>query len=124
MPPIQVDAPIHLWEASMEARKPDMSELLRQAVEVPGRINQAYSLFWNYSAGNQILAAVQCYMRDIPLGPIGTFMHWKANGRHVRKGEKAISLIMPVTCKRRLTDASNAVDADQSAAASADTSGE
>jgi antirestriction protein ArdC len=57
-----------------------------------------------HSIGNQLLALVQCAERGITPGPIATFMGWKDKGRYVRKGEKAIVLCMPVTCKRRATD--------------------
>lgn len=40
-------------------------------------------------------------MRGIRPGPITTFSVWKALGRYVRKGQKAISLVMPITCKKR-----------------------
>ena len=76
------------------------AELLQKALNEPGVISEAYSRFHNYSLGNQLLAAFQCSARDIPLGPIGTFLHWKANGRFVRKGEKALMLCMPITGKR------------------------
>ena len=33
-------------------------------------------------------------------GPMATFPRWKELGRHVRKGEKAITLCQPVTVKR------------------------
>jgi antirestriction protein ArdC len=46
----------------------------------------------------------QCAARGIPLGPIASFNRWKELGRHVRKGEKALELCMPLTCKRRTTD--------------------
>jgi hypothetical protein len=73
--------------------------LLNEAVTKPGILSKAYSAFHTYSLGNQLLAIVQCEERQIPLGPIATFPGWKAKGRSVRKGEKAISLCMPVTCK-------------------------
>ena len=79
---------------------PEWSKLLHQAVTEPGTVSKAYSMFHNYSLGNQLLAAMQCGARGIPLGPIGTFMHWKDAGRFVRKGEKAITLCMPITGKR------------------------
>lgn len=80
---------------------PDWTELLVKAVKTPGVISTAYSRFWNYSVGNQILAWFQCLQRGIELGPIHTFMGWKELGRHVKKGEKAITLCMPVTVKCR-----------------------
>jgi antirestriction protein ArdC len=82
----------------------DFATLLEKAVSEPGLISRAYSLFHGYSIGNQLLALVQCFARGIEPGPIATFLHWKALGRSVRKGEKAIVLCMPVTCKRRSTD--------------------
>lgn len=77
--------------------------LLESAVSTPGVIHQAYSRFWNYSSGNQMLAMYQCAGRGIEIGPIGTFMAWKDAGRFVRKGEKAIQLCMPITMKRTAT---------------------
>jgi hypothetical protein len=80
---------------------PAFADLLRQAVTEPGTISKAYSQFHNYSFGNQLLAWSQCIQREITPGPLGTFMHWKALGRHVTKGEKALTLCMPVTIKRK-----------------------
>ena len=75
-------------------------QLLEEAVSKPGTLMKAYSLFWNYSLGNQILALFQANQRGIPLGPIASFNRWKELGRHVKRGEKAIELCMPVTSKR------------------------
>lgn len=73
--------------------------LLADAVNKPGIISAAYSAFHSYSFGNQLLAYSQCVGRDIQPGPIATFPAWKGKGRFVRKGEKALTLCMPVTCK-------------------------
>jgi hypothetical protein len=75
---------------------------LADAVNQPGIISTAYSRFWNYSVGNQILAMIQCMERGIEPGPINTFKGWIEIGRRVKKGEKAISLCMPVKIKRKL----------------------
>src|ERR1039458_8096508 len=83
---------------------PDWATLLIDAVSKPGLISQAYTRFWNYSVGNQILALFQCLERRIELGPIHTFRGWLDLGRHVKRGEKAITLCMPVTVKRKLND--------------------
>jgi antirestriction protein ArdC len=80
------------------------ADLLREAVEKPGTIHAAYAAFHAFSLGNQILALTQCEERGITPGPLATFPRWKDRGRFVRKGEKAITLCMPVTCKRRATD--------------------
>ncbi len=77
------------------------AELLYSAVNEPGIISQAYRQFHSYSVGNQLLAWVQCLERSIQAGPINTYPGWKALGRYVRKGEKAITLCMPITVKRK-----------------------
>src|SRR5437870_8916269 len=77
---------------------------LEEAVTKPGILMRAYSLFWNYSLGNQILALIQANQRGIPLGPLASFNRWKELGRHVKRGEKAIELCMPVTCKRTVKE--------------------
>jgi hypothetical protein len=88
----------------MTTNQATFAELLERAISEPGLISRAYSAFHGYSIGNQILALVQCADRGITPGPIATFMGWKDKGRYVRKGEKAITLCMPVTCKRRDSD--------------------
>lgn len=75
------------------------SRLLAEAVTKPGLLLAAYSAFHQYSVGNQVLALVQCQQRGIQPGPLATFPGWKEKGRHVRKGEKALTLCMPVTVK-------------------------
>src|SRR5262249_36691775 len=79
-------------------------QLLEEAVSKPGTLMQAYSLFWNYSLGNQILALFQATRRGILIGPIASFNRWKELGRHVKRGEKAIELCMPVTVKRTVKE--------------------
>ena len=73
--------------------------MLEEAVTKPGTLHEAYSRFWNYSLGNQILALMQCRERGIEPGPLAGFRRWKELGRHVRKGEKALSLCMPIQIK-------------------------
>jgi hypothetical protein len=80
---------------------PKWSALLVEAVNKPGLIMDAYSAFWNYSVGNQILALVQCQLRGIQPGPINTFPKWQTLGRVVKRGERALTLCMPLTRKRR-----------------------
>ena len=84
----------------MHDRSMKFSDLLAEALREPGIISRAYSLFHQYSLGNAIAALVQCAARGITVGPIATFPKWKELGRHVRKGERALVLCMPVTCKR------------------------
>ena len=80
---------------------PKWSALLVEAVNKPGLIMEAYSNFHPYSLGNQLLALVQCQIRGLQPGPINTFPKWKDLGRHVKRGERALTLCMPITCKRR-----------------------
>jgi hypothetical protein len=88
------------------------ADLLREAVEKPGSIHAAYTAFHNFSLGNQILALLQCEERGILPGPLATFPAWKDRGRFVRKGEKALTLCMPITCKSRPTDTPDAGEPD------------
>jgi len=84
-----------------ERRTVDWTALLIDAVNKPGLVSSAYQLFWRYSVGNQILALFQCLLRKIEPGPIYTYRGWLKLGRQVRKGEKAITLVMPVQVKRK-----------------------
>jgi len=79
-------------------------QLLETAVSKPGTLMQAYSLFWNYSLGNQLLAVMQAHQRNIPLGPIASFNRWRELGRYVKRGQKAIELCMPVIVKKTVKD--------------------
>src|SRR5438045_6648358 len=82
------------------------TELLDMAVKQPGVLMQAYSAFHHYSLGNQMLAMVQCQMRSIEPGPINTYPGWQSLGRQVKKGEKALTLCMPLA-KKGKDDAGN-----------------
>ena len=90
--------------------------LLQSAVTEPGTISRAYQQFHTYSLGNQLLALFQCHARGLQPGPMATFPKWKALGRHVRKGEKALTLCMPITQKRRRDTAADTDGADSSTA--------
>ena len=81
------------------------ADLLRSAVSDPGILSTAYRQFHNYSLGNQLLAWSQCLSRGIQPGPMATYPRWRELGRQVRKGEKAITLCMPVTIKRTRDEA-------------------
>lgn len=75
------------------------SALLQEALTKPGKLSNAYRAFHDYSVGNMVAAIVQCDARGIAIGPIATFAAWKEKGRSIKKGEKAIALCMPITCK-------------------------
>lgn len=84
--------------------EPNFSELLARALHEPGIVSKAYSRFHRYSLSNQMLAALQLTQRDLPLSPIASFKHWQTLGRNVKKGEKALGLLMPVPIKKRKPD--------------------
>jgi N-terminal domain of anti-restriction factor ArdC len=94
----------------------NMRAILQVALTQPGVMNQAYRAFHNYSMGNQMLAAMQLFSRGLPLTPIASFNAWREKGRFVKRGEKAISLFMPIKVKRR---AGKDVSADISESADA-----
>jgi hypothetical protein len=79
----------------------NFADLLSKATTEPGIISRAYFAFHGYSLGNRLLAYGQCAAREIPIGPLASFNRWKELGRHVSKGQKAIELCLPVTCKRK-----------------------
>ena len=93
---------------------PKWSALLVEAVNKPGMIMKAYSAFWNYSVGNQILALIQCQLRGIQPGPINTFPKWQTLGRVVKRGEKGIFILAPMIGKKRSRDEeASSAEADQ-----------
>ncbi len=97
--PMRQDAPELRW-----------AELLAAAVREPGTVARCYSIFWSYSLGNQLAALSQCQTRGIQPGPINTYAGWQTLGRQVRKGQRAIWLCQPLTCKRRGDDADDEGD--------------
>lgn len=75
------------------------AELLKEALETEGLLSQAYTLFHDYSVLNQLAAISQLKAREIEFGPIATFKTWQKLERHVKKGERALMLCMPLTFK-------------------------
>jgi len=87
---------------------PTWSALLVDAVNRPGLIMKAYTAFHTYSVGNQLLAMVQCQLRGLQVGPVNTLPGWDALGRRVKRGERALTLCMPITRKKRDVESDNA----------------
>jgi N-terminal domain of anti-restriction factor ArdC len=56
-----------------------------------------------YSLRNQWLIAIECHTRDITPSYVAGFRAFLALNRCVRKGEKAIKILAPVTVKQRAT---------------------
>src|SRR6516165_5988039 len=86
----------------MSDLNPSWQKILHDAITQPGSVHEAYSRFHNYSIGNQLLALFQCHARGLQPGPLATFPRWKELGRHVRKGEKALTLCQPITVQRAI----------------------
>ena len=78
------------------------AELLHSAVNTPGKLLAAYTAFHNYSFGNALLALTQCRRRNLEPGPLNTYRGWLELKRQVRKGEKGITLCMPMQYKKRV----------------------
>jgi len=75
---------------------------LTDIINKPGIISSAYSRFHKYSMLNQYLAYSQLNGRDdVEIGPIASYKAWQQLGRQVKKGSKAISLIMPVMIDKK-----------------------
>ncbi len=91
--------------------KPDWGQLLEQALTAPGLLSTAYSVFHHYSLSNRILAVVQLEQRNLPIAPIASYKRWQELGRIVKRGEKALSLIMPITVKKKTDDGN--IDSDE-----------
>ena len=86
------------------SNKLDWNLLFEQALTQPGVMSKAYSVFHEYSIGNAFLAASQLLDRQLPISPIASYRKWLELGRQVKKGEKAIALVMPVTVKSKSKD--------------------
>src|ERR1700732_4673545 len=83
-----------------EKQYANWGELLRDAVEKPGRMLAAYTAFHNYSFGNALLALEQCTRRDLQPGPLNTYRGWLEKKRQVHKGERGITLCLPMPFKK------------------------
>lgn len=99
-----VDVPSTPPEAHQKATGVNFNELLARALTEPGILSKAYRRFHRFSLGNQLLAVIQLEERSMPLSPIASYSRWQELGRTVRKGEKALSLFMPVTIKHKEMD--------------------
>jgi hypothetical protein len=86
--------------AMTERQHATWGELLHEAVEKPGRMLEAYTAFHNYSFGNALLALEQCIRRNLQPGPLNTYHGWLERKRQVRRGEKGITLCMPMPFKK------------------------
>lgn len=84
-----------------DAKRPDWSALFHEALTQPGLLSDAYRQFHRYSAGNAMLIALQAMFRGLQLSPVASFKGWLNKGYAVKKGEKALAMVMPVTVSSR-----------------------
>lgn len=84
----------------MNANQQNWASILQTVIDQPGTLSDCYSAFHSYSLGNQFAAMFQLKARGMNLTPIASYNAWKGKGRQVKKGEKALSLCMPLTCKK------------------------
>jgi len=89
-----------------------MQDLLTEAVTQPGILSSAYSAFHRFSILNQLSAMFECQLRGLTPGPIATFPGWKEKGRHVKRGERALTLCMPITRHKTETDKTTGEEKD------------
>ena len=71
------------------------NQFLNEILDKPAKAAQCYNLFHSYSINNQWLAMSQMLQPE----PINTYKGWQTLGRQVKKGAKAIELMMPVSFK-------------------------
>ncbi len=81
--------------------KVQFSEYLKDIVTKEGVLSSCYSTFHNYSLLNQLLASSQLKGRGQNLAPIASYKRWQELGRQVKKGSKAIALLMPVLVNKK-----------------------
>jgi antirestriction protein ArdC len=89
-----------------ERRQRDRERLQRAAQELLTsegwqRWVRVRAMFHSYSAGNCMLLALQCNERGIVPQRVAGFRAWLKLGRCVRKNEKALRILAPVTVKER-----------------------
>ena len=84
--------------------------ILEDAVNKPGSLMEAYRAFHSYSLRNAMLVFFECHGRGIEPGPVTTYRKWKEKGRQVRKGEKALTMMMPLTYKAQASKGQEQAD--------------
>jgi antirestriction protein ArdC len=97
-----------------ERQHTSWAELLRDAVEKPGRMLAAYTAFHNYSFGNALLALEQCTRRNLQPGPLNTYRGWLEKKRQVRKSERGITLCMPMPFRKATQEENSEHEAPES----------
>jgi antirestriction protein ArdC len=76
----------------MENSNFNYTDLLNEVLANPGKLSEAYSLFYRYSVANQLLLQMQGCS-----SPVATFKKWAELGRNVKRGAKAKYILIPST---------------------------
>lgn len=84
----------------MQKETVDYTQYLDTIFKNKGKLKEGYSTFHNYSVNNQLLVVYQLISRDMQIRPIATFNKWKELGRSVKKGEKALKMLVPYFVKK------------------------
>ncbi|WP_181136341.1 ArdC-like ssDNA-binding domain-containing protein [Rathayibacter sp. AY1F3] len=74
---------------------PSNADLLESILTVEGSFGDSYNRFHAYSLRNVGFLAMQ----GCPPEPVATFKRWQELGYHVKKGERAYSILRPITVK-------------------------
>lgn len=82
---------------TIQINKPNYPALLKSALTEPGKISSAYRSMHKFSVLNRIIAMEQMESRGIEISPLASFGAWRKKEFSVLKGQKAISLWMPLT---------------------------
>ena len=88
-----------------EKKRPDWNQLFHEALTEPGRVADCYSVFHEYSLGNNVLLMMQFRERGVSPAPVATLKRWREKfGRTVVRGSKAFQMLVPVMVNRRIVE--------------------
>lgn len=93
-------------------KQTNYAKYLEDVVNEEGILSNCYETFYTYSVGNQILAAAQLWERDEDIQPIATYKQWEEKGRQVKKGAKALELLIPFQYIKKYNDGTEIKDAN------------
>lgn len=86
-------------QLELNGQRLDWNQMMLDVLEVPGGLGNTYNRFYEYSFANQFLLYLQGARE-----PVATYDRWKAMGRQVQKGEKALSILRPLMGKKQDED--------------------
>ena len=97
-------------QEKLTALQGQLADGLQQLMEATGWMAwlQVAQHFHTYSLNNQILIAIQ----NPAATQVAGYRTWQATGHQVRKGERGISILAPVTAPRTTPDGQPLLDAN------------